>query len=154
MGLRTQCDADGEGDEERKRMFFGEHVPSLSIFQPIILEGRTGRWATLREQIKSRDLKEHFHKYADNSASYSLPSAFHFCLNNPGIWDNFLSVLSLSPFALGKQPICSFMAVCPAFPRPGLCPHHSFHQVPLSLSPSVSQSEPSEKPSLLLPPLL
>lgn len=122
---------------------------SLSFWR----EGR-GRWAILREQIKSRDLKEHFHKDADNSASYSLPSAFHFCLNHPGIWDNFLSVLSLSPFALGKQPICSFMDVCPAFPPPGLCPHHSFHQVPLSLSPSVSQSEPSEKPSLLSPPLL
>lgn len=41
MGLKTQCDADGKEDEERKGMFFGEHFPSLSIFKPVILERRT-----------------------------------------------------------------------------------------------------------------
>lgn len=40
MGLRTQCEAYGEEDEERKGMFFGEHFPSLSNFKPVILEGK------------------------------------------------------------------------------------------------------------------
>lgn len=34
MGLKTQCEAEGDEDKEGKRMFFGRHVPSLLFFKP------------------------------------------------------------------------------------------------------------------------
>lgn len=54
----------------------------------------------MREQSRCRDLKEGFSKYPNNSASYSLPNAFHSCFNNPGIWEDFLSISSHFTFAL------------------------------------------------------
>lgn len=53
MGLKTQCEAEGDEDKEGKRMFFGRHVPSLLFFKPPFWRerGKEKRWVTLTEQI-------------------------------------------------------------------------------------------------------
>lgn len=42
MGLRTQCEAERDEDEEGKGMFFGVYFPSVLYFNPVILGGGGG----------------------------------------------------------------------------------------------------------------
>ena len=74
MVSRPQWEAEGEEEEEGKGMSFGGYFPSLLFLEACHSGGeRKTRWATLREQNRSRDLKEHFSNYPNNLASYALP---------------------------------------------------------------------------------
>lgn len=40
MGLRTQCEAERDEDEEGKGTFLGVYFPSVLFFNPVILVGK------------------------------------------------------------------------------------------------------------------
>lgn len=133
-------------DEEGTGTFFGVYSPSVLFFNPVILEGKEKGG----EQCKSRDLKEDFRKL---QIIPILPSAFRFCLTNPGICDNSLSVFISLTLCSRKAAYLQFCGCVPSLPTSRLCQGHPFHQHPLPCPP-VSQSEPSEKTRLVALPLL
>ena len=54
MGLKTQCEAEGEEDKEGKRVFFGRHVPSLLCFKPPFWRERRSEERRVGKECRSR----------------------------------------------------------------------------------------------------